>query len=90
MANIPWLRAVCKHDAMRSAWIQHLAIYHKPPRCFSAVINYLPMKLEQYTNKQTNKQQTTILHHARGICVIYHSFQPISIQESNYQVYNDS
>ena len=44
MVNIPQLRAVLRHDECLDTALSRgiVTIYHKPPRCLIAIINWLP------------------------------------------------
>ena len=79
MANIPRPSAVLMHDnaeCLDTALSRGiLTIYHKPPRCLIAIINWLPTKLV-----------LVVIPVVYGL--IYNGFQPISIQGSNHSVYS--
>ena len=84
MANIPLLRAVLRHDATRSVWIQPLAVVYWPE------VPYLYFK--RIAN-MIRAVKPVFLHHL-GILSDTHTaellFQPISIQDPNYLVYDYS
>ena len=83
MAVLPRLRAVLRHAAMRSSWIKPLAVVYWPyitnpevPYCYYKLV----------TNVIRAVKIHFVIHVLYGL--IYHSFQPISIQGSNRPVYN--
>jgi hypothetical protein len=80
MANIPQLRDAFTHDTTWSAWIQPLAVVYWPysttppkvPYCYDKLIPKVIRALKMFCCTR----------------LIYHIFQPISIQVSNHPVYN--
>jgi hypothetical protein len=76
MANIPRLRAVLKHDATQSVWIQPLAVvywlYTTNPQ------GALRLLKASHQSNLSSKNTYFVIPVVYGL--IYHGCQPISIQ----------
>ena len=84
MANIPRLRAILKHNAMRKAWQQPLALVYW--QYTTNTRGALLLFLTGYNLIRAVKNTCFVIPVVYNL--IHHSFQPISIQGWIHPVYN--